>query len=116
MPTTAGRVDLDLVAVAEGELWLAAGERGAVADAGDLEALAIAVGHADDHVVDQRPGQPVELLVGLLFGRSGDDQGAVLTTEGHVRVEGAAERALGSLDRDLATVDRHVDARRDGDG
>jgi hypothetical protein len=53
-------------------------ERGAIADAGDLEALAIAVGHADDHVVDQGPGQAVELLVGLLLGRAGDDEGAVL--------------------------------------
>src|SRR6185503_14806563 len=95
-----GRVDLDLVAVAQVELELLATQRRAIADAGDLEALPIAVGHADDHVVDQRPGQPVELLVGLLFGRSGNDQGAVLATDGHVRVEGAAERALGALDRD----------------
>src|SRR6476620_4685772 len=102
-----GRVDLDLVAVAQVELELLAAQCRAVADAGDLEALPIAVGHADDHVIDQRPGQPVELLVGLLFGRSGDDQSAILATDGHVRVEGAAERALGALDRDLAAVDRH---------
>ena len=94
MPTTArrvgfstsklmpvGRVDLDRVAVAQVELELAAVERGAVADAGDLEALAIAVGHADDHVVDERPGQAVELLVGLLLGRAGDDERAVLAAD-----------------------------------
>src|SRR4029079_16883456 len=52
-----GRVDLDRVAVAEVERQLLAVERGAVADAGDLEALAIAVGHADDHVVDEGAGQ-----------------------------------------------------------
>src|SRR5690349_12347427 len=43
-----GRIDLDRVAVAQVELELLAVERGAIADARDLEALAIAVGHADD--------------------------------------------------------------------
>ncbi len=85
------RVDLDRVAVAEVELELPAVERGTVADAGDLEALAIAVGHADDHVVDERPGQAVELLVRLLLGRAGDDERPVLAADGHVRVEGPAE-------------------------
>src|SRR5688500_17497377 len=41
-----GRVDLDRVAVAEVELQLAADQCGTVADAGDLEALAVAVRHA----------------------------------------------------------------------
>src|SRR5688572_23668110 len=111
-----GRVDLDLVAVPQVERQLLPVQRGSVADAGDLEALAIALGHPDDHVVHERPGQAVELLVGLLFGRAGDDDGAVLLADRHVRVQGAAEGALGPLDRDLAPVDRHVDGRRDGDG
>src|SRR5678816_2804227 len=41
-------IDLDRVAVAQVELELLAVERGAIADAGDLQALAVAVGHADD--------------------------------------------------------------------
>src|SRR5438552_2918046 len=67
------RVDLDRVAVAEVELELAADERGAVAHTGDLERLAVTGRHADDHVVDQRAGQAVELLVGLRLGRPGLD-------------------------------------------
>src|SRR5690349_17068780 len=82
-----GRVDLDRVAVAEVERELLAVLRRAIADAGDLEALAVAVGHADDHVVDERPGQAVELLVDLLLGRSGDDDRAVLAAHGDVRVQ-----------------------------
>src|SRR5262245_23300651 len=82
-----GRVDLDGVAVAQAQLKLLAILRGAIADAGDLEALAVAIGHADDHVVDERPGQAVELLVDLLLGRSGDDDRAVLAAHGDVRME-----------------------------
>src|SRR6267142_4650874 len=51
------RVDLDRVAVAQVELELAPDERRTIADPGDLERLAVARGHPDDHVVDQRPGQ-----------------------------------------------------------
>src|SRR6185436_14085973 len=111
-----GRVDLDGMAVAQVERQLLPVERGAIADARDLEALAIAVGHTDDHVVDEGPGQPVELLVRLLLGRAGDDDRPVLAADRHVRVQGPAQGALGPLDRDLAPVDRHVDGRGDGDG
>src|SRR6187397_2827790 len=111
-----GRVDLDRVAVAQVERELLAVLRRAIADAGDLEALAVAVGHADDHVVHERPGQAVELLVDLLLGRSGDDDRAVLAAHGDVRVQLPRELALGTLDRDRPAVDRHVDAGGDGDG
>ena len=67
-----GGVDLHRVAEAERQLeaslpW----QRGAVADADDLELLAEAVGDADDHVVDQRADQAVQgpvlaLVVGPL--------------------------------------------------
>ena len=40
---------------------------------------------------DEGPGQAVELLVGLLLGRPGDDDRAVLAGDAHVRVELAAE-------------------------
>ena len=48
---------------------------GAIADADDLEVLAEALAHADDHVVDQRAGQPVQgtalaLVVGPLDERA----------------------------------------------
>src|SRR5437764_768422 len=63
-------VDLDEVAVAEAQLELLADEDGAIADARDLEALAVARGHADHHVVHERPRQAVQLLVGLRLARS----------------------------------------------
>src|SRR6185503_12661485 len=53
------RVDLDGVAVAQVELELAPDERRTIADAGDLERLAVARGHPDDHVVDEGAGQAV---------------------------------------------------------
>src|SRR4029079_3356894 len=56
------RVDLDRVAVAEREDELVARLLRAVPDTDDLEALAVPVGDADDHVVDERPGQAVETL------------------------------------------------------
>ena len=64
------RVDLDRVAVAQVELELLADQLGAVADAGDLEALAVAGRDADDHVGHERPGQAVELRVRLLLRRA----------------------------------------------
>ena len=64
----AGGVDLDRVAVAEVQLQLVADLGGAVADAGDLERLAVAVRHADHHVGDERSGQAVQLLVVLGLG------------------------------------------------
>ena len=73
-----GRVDLDRVAVAERELELVAHLLRAVADADDLEALAVARRDADDHVVDEGAGQPVEALVELGLRRPGDHDGAVL--------------------------------------
>src|SRR6185436_20264663 len=111
-----GRVDLDRVAVAQVQLELAAVERGAIADARDLEALPIAVADPDHHVVDEGPREAVELLVGLLLGRAGDHDGGRLAGDGHVRVERPAEGPLGALDRDVPPVDGHVDRGGDFDG
>src|SRR5919197_1960692 len=110
-----GRLDLDRVAVAEAQLELAADERGTVADARDLESLPVARRDARDHVVHERPGEAVQLLVMLLLGGSGDDHAIVLTREEHVRMELARELPLGTLDRQTATVDRHLDPGRDCD-
>src|SRR5688500_3046497 len=110
------RLDLDLVAVAQAQLELLADLDGAIADTGDLEARPIALGDADDHVVDERPGQAVELLVGLLLGRPGDDDRVVLAADLHVGVELTAELALGPFHRDAPALDRDVDARRHGNG
>src|SRR5947207_13630365 len=80
------RLDLDRVAVAKGALELLAHLLGAIADAGDLEALSITGRHAGDHVGDKRSGQAVELLVHLRFGRAPDDDPAVLLGDRDVRM------------------------------
>src|SRR3712207_374075 len=93
-----GCVERDRVGVAELELQLrrALGEH-AVADADDLEALLVALGHPDHHVVDQRAGQPVQgpaepLVVGAL-----DVEYAVVTLLHDDRFgDGVAERPLGT--------------------
>ena len=87
----AGRIDLDRVAVAQVELQLAADQLGAVADAGDLEALAEAVGHADDHVGEQRARQAVQLARALLVIGALDAQLAVLLDDRAAR--GAKSRS-----------------------
>src|SRR5262245_52496748 len=110
------RVDLDRVAVAQVELELLADLRRAITDTGDLERLAIAVGHADDHVAHERPGQAVKLLVRLLLGRAGDHELVVLAADRHIGVQVTGEGALGTLHRERAPIDRHVDTRRDGNG
>ena len=92
-----GRVDLDRVAVAQVELELRAHELGAIADAGDLEALAVARGDADDHVVDQRPGQAVQLARALVVVGALDAQHAVLADEAQLGRDVARELALGPL-------------------
>src|SRR6187399_2573545 len=56
-----GGIDLDGMAVAQAELELLAHKLGTIPHAGDLEALAVARGHAHDHVVDEGPGQAVQL-------------------------------------------------------
>src|SRR5512141_2047822 len=110
------RIDLDGMAVAEAQLELPADEDGAVADARDLEALAVPRGHADDHVVDEGPGQPVELLVGLRLARPGHEDRIALAADGHLGMEVARERALRAGHGDVATLDGEVDPGRDGDG
>src|SRR6185369_7888366 len=108
------RVDLDRVAVAEVQLQLATDECCTIADAGDLERLAVARGHPDDHVVDERARQAVELLVGLGLRRAGHDDGIAVAGDPDLGVQLAREAALGSLDRDVPAVDRHVDPGGNG--
>src|SRR3954451_802429 len=110
------RRDLDRMAVAEAQLQPIADLLGAIADTGDLEALAVAVRDALDHVRDEGPCQAVELLVDLLLARPLHEERAVLLADRDVRVKLTAELAFRALDRHLPAVDRDVDAARDGDG
>src|SRR5258706_4420366 len=110
------RIDLDLMAVAEVELELLADERRAIAHAVDLEALAVARRDPDDHVVHERPGEPMELLVHLLLARARDDDLVGLALDEHLGMELPRQGALGSLDRDVPAVDRDIDPGGNGDG
>src|SRR5437868_3221972 len=71
------RLDDDGVREADVELERGSAERGAVADALDLEALLEALGHALDHVRDERAREPVERAIVAPLGRSRDDELAV---------------------------------------
>src|SRR3954467_12990392 len=66
--------DLDGVRVAERELEVGALERGAVADALDLQRLGEAGGDALDHVRDQRSRQAVQRAVLGAVGRPADEE------------------------------------------
>src|SRR6476620_3813740 len=85
-----GRVERDRVAVAELELQLgrALGQH-PVTHADDLEPLLVAVGHADDHVVDQGPRQAVQgTAVALVVGTLDLEGSAVTLLHGDGRGHG----------------------------
>jgi hypothetical protein len=103
------------VAVAEGELEVAALVGHAVTRAVDLHALLVALGDTEDHVVDERAGQAVQgtglaLVVGAL-----DLEAGVTLLDGDGLGHDVRELALGALHRDGAPVDGDVDTARDGD-
>src|SRR5262249_21365817 len=112
-----GRIDLHRVAVAEGELERGRALRGgAVADADDLELLGEALGHPDDHVVDQRAGEAVQgPRLPLVAGPLAHERVGVLADGDGGRLP-ALEGALGALHRDQAVDDGDVDAGWDLDG
>src|SRR6201996_9545009 len=101
------RLDRDRVGEAERQLEVFPFQRGAVADALDLEALLEAVGDALDHVRDQRAGEPVEGAVLAAIGRPGDEDRALLLGHGHVLGVGLRELAFRPFDDDVARGDRH---------
>src|SRR4029453_8524345 len=109
-------VDLDRVAVAQVELELLAHQLGAIADAGDLEALAVTLGHADDHVVEQRPGEAVELARTLFVVRSLHAERTILLDDLQLGCEVSLERATRTLDRDVVAADVHLDTCGNGNG
>ena len=55
-----GNRHLQLVGQADAELQRPVLDGGQVAHADDLQPLLVALGHADDHVLQQGPGQPVQ--------------------------------------------------------
>ncbi len=105
------------MAVAQGELEVRTLGGHAVADAADLHRLAVAVGDPDDHVGDQRAGQPVQAAALALVVRTHDEQRAVVALlDGDGLGDGVREGALGALHRDVLAVEGDLDAARHGDG
>src|SRR5262245_12208029 len=87
---------------------------GLVADAGDLELLLIALGHAFDHVEEQGPRESVQRLVVLLIGDAADFQRAVIFRDADTVGKGARKLALGTFHLHRVALDRHGHTVRDG--
>ena len=109
----AGGVDHDRVRVADAQLERRALQRGAVADALDLEALLEALRDALDHVRDERAREAVQRAVlaavgGALHERAARRPSRSTSATGTFCVS-SPERAV---DRDATRVERDVDARR----
>src|SRR6185437_5221557 len=110
------RRDRHRVAEAERELQVPAARLDAVAGADDLQGLRVALGDADDHVVDQRPGQPVQRARLPLVVRAAHHERAVVAAGNRDRLrDGVRQLTLGAFHHDPLTVDLHVHARGDGD-
>src|SRR5712692_6341148 len=105
-----GRADRHRVAEAEREFQAGALGLHPVADADDLQRLAVSLGHPGDHVGDQRAGKPVQGPDLALVAWPGNGEDAVFL--GHLDGGGNLERenAPGPLDGDPAALDGDVDA------
>src|SRR4029453_199654 len=104
------------VRVPDLELDLGRALRGrAVADTDDLELALVALGDAVHHVRHERERQTVQGTVLTLVVRPRDDDLVTVARDRDRRWRGVLEGALGPLDRHRATLDGHVDTRRDGD-
>jgi len=111
-----GRLHGDRVRVAQGEGHARPGGLHAVAGADHLEALRVALGHADDVVRDQGAGEAVERArLALVVGTAHENLPLLQLDLDGLR-HGERELALGALDRDVAAVDRDGHAARDVDG
>src|ERR1700738_4704029 len=104
------RLDQHGMAVAKRELEGVALELHAVADAEDLHLGGVTLGDTGDQVGDQRARQPVQrAVVPLVVGPGHHDGTVVVARHGDRLGDRELERALGSLDRHVLAVDRHVD-------
>jgi len=110
------RLDRDGVGVADAELEVGALERGAVADALDLELLLEALRHALDHVRHERPRQAVQRAILAALGRPLHRDDTVGLLDLHPRRDLLLQRAERAGDRDAGRLDRDGDAVGDLDG
>ncbi|CAN4021128.1 Putative manganese efflux pump MntP, partial [Dysosmobacter welbionis] len=88
-----------------------------VADAVNLQLLLVAVGHTDDHVMEQSAGQAVEAAVQLVVGRTLHGDRAAFLFKNHLRAQSLRQLALGSLNGHHITLgDIDGDAGGNGNG
>src|SRR6266550_4999361 len=89
-----------------------AGNGGPIADAMHVELSRIAVGHALDHVRDDRARKAVKRPVILAVGRPVDRQSAVLDLEDHVWMHRLRQGPFWSFDDNLPIPELYVHALR----
>ncbi len=82
----------------------------AVADAVDLQLLVEPLGHAQNHVLNQGAGRPVQGLALFFIVGAGDAHHIALHSHADAGVDLLGQGALGALDRHNAVVDRYGDA------
>jgi hypothetical protein len=113
-----GGVDDDRMRETQRELELGRALRDdPVADADDLEVLLVAIGDADDHVVDQCPAEAVQRLADALVVGTFDDQLAlVVPGHGDGFRDGPREFALRPLHGHVLPGQSHLNTGRNGDG
>ena len=73
---------------------------GTIANAVDFERLLVAIGDADDHVVQQSAGQAVQSAVLLAVVGTGNEELSTFLLDGHARLELLGQGTLGALDGD----------------
>lgn len=70
---------------------------GTIANAVDFERLLVAIGDADDHVVQQSAGQAVQSAVLLAVVGTGNEKLSAFLLDGHARLELLGQGTLGPL-------------------
>src|SRR3954464_12968017 len=104
------RFHYDRVRVADVEPEISALQRGAIANALQLEALLEALGDALDHVRDQRPRQTVQRAIVAALGRPGDDDRPFSLLDLHPGGNLLRELSERAVDHHAARGDRDVHA------
>ena len=102
--TPSGGIIRDRVRKPDREHKRLAVQRGSVADALDLEIALVAVGHADNHVVQQRPSQPVRGAMLSLVVRPLDAGSCRCLAPTHTWAKPLRQRSPWPVNRDRIVV------------
>src|SRR6185437_3399246 len=110
-----GGCDRHGVRVADGQLQVLALQLRAVADALDLQTLLVARRDTLDHVGHERAREPVQRTVFAAVGRTRHEQLLAVLLDLDVARDALRQFAFGTVDADLARLDRDRDATRHRD-